>query len=538
MGLLSGNSCNIITIFPLGLDCDSLNATTPDDANGLVTLYITGGTPPYNVTWDNGSQGTLITNLLPGSYTATVTDYYKDFTATTTCNVDFDSFYLEEFYDCNNGNQIFYLADLPSIFVTGKTYELTTQVGCWISSGLTLYTGQTYYSQTALIQNGPFDSCLDCLPQPIPEPTYPQNLCMTFTKEPNFISQINFSSGNTINNYPSWTASSPSFLMYYNSGNTRWEISGWTSPGSPYFGTPVFLNPSAPPVGTWTINGVYGYNLLVTSGVCTGPPLVMRLSQNGPSCTTTSDGTINVFASGGIPPYTYSLDNVNYQISSVFTNLPPSTYTVYVKDSNNTITTQSATLTPQETFQNYTINLTPISQNTIFVSQTETRTYTFKIEVTPPLPITKTLSFTLPISVLLTGNTTSSTPIINTQQASTVSFSTLGTANITGPTTTIPVVTTSVKPAPCTKLNVITSAYTQTYQGTITGNSSIIGTLTQQLTTPSVSYEIYRCPLSCNVKNVIGLNNSTLTPSTCSYLNSAVQPIIYEFSKTGEAVQS
>jgi len=87
MGLLSGNSCNIITIFPLGVDCDSLNATTPDDANGLITLYITGGTPPYNVSWDNGSQGTLITNLLPGDYTATVTDYYKDFTATTTCSV-------------------------------------------------------------------------------------------------------------------------------------------------------------------------------------------------------------------------------------------------------------------------------------------------------------------------------------------------------------------------------------------------------------------------------------------------------------------
>jgi len=430
------------------------------------------------------------------------------------------------------------LADLPSVFVTGKTYELTTQVGCWQSSGLTTYTGQTYYTQVASILRGPFDTCLECLPQPTPEPTYPQNLCMTFTKGPNVISQINFSSGNTINNYPSWTASSPSFLMYYNSGNTRWEISGWTTAGAPYYGIPVYNNPSAPPIANWTINGVYGYSLLISSGVCTGPPLVIRLSQNGSSCTTTSDGTINVFASGGVPPYTYSLDNVNYQISSIFTNLPAGTYTTYVKDSNNTISSQSATITPQETFQNYTINLTPISQNTIVASQTETRTYTFKIDVNPPLPNTKTLSFTLPISVLLTGNTTSSTPVINTQQSSTISFSTIGTANITGPTTSTVATTTSVKPAPCTKLNVITSAYTQTYQGTITGNSSIIGTITQQLTTPSVAYEIYRCGLSCNVKNVIGINNSILTPPTCSYLNSAVQPIIYEFSKTGEAVQS
>ena len=100
MALLSGNSCNIITLFPLGLQCNSINASTPQSTNGVVTLYITGGTPPYNVTWNNGSTGTLLTNLGPGDYTATVVDYYGDFTGTTTCTVEFDSFYLEQFEDC------------------------------------------------------------------------------------------------------------------------------------------------------------------------------------------------------------------------------------------------------------------------------------------------------------------------------------------------------------------------------------------------------------------------------------------------------
>ena len=98
MGLLSGNSCNIITILPLGLSCDSINASTPDATNGLIALFVTGGTPPYTINWDNGLQGSPITNLLPGDYVATVSDYYGDFTATTTCNVGYNSFYIFRHY--------------------------------------------------------------------------------------------------------------------------------------------------------------------------------------------------------------------------------------------------------------------------------------------------------------------------------------------------------------------------------------------------------------------------------------------------------
>lgn len=34
MSQLSGNSCNIITLLPLGLDCDSINANTPETTDG------------------------------------------------------------------------------------------------------------------------------------------------------------------------------------------------------------------------------------------------------------------------------------------------------------------------------------------------------------------------------------------------------------------------------------------------------------------------------------------------------------------------
>ena len=44
------------------------------------------------------------------------------------------------------------------------------------------------------------------------------------------------------------------------------------------------------------------------------------------------NGNINAIGFGGTPPYTYSLDNVNYQASGNFYNLNAGTYTIYIKD--------------------------------------------------------------------------------------------------------------------------------------------------------------------------------------------------------------
>ena len=42
--------------------------------NGNITLVITGGTEPYDITWQHGATGTTLTDLLPGTYTFTITD--------------------------------------------------------------------------------------------------------------------------------------------------------------------------------------------------------------------------------------------------------------------------------------------------------------------------------------------------------------------------------------------------------------------------------------------------------------------------------
>ena len=79
------NECSPITIFPMGVVCVVTNPSKPRASNGTATLIITGGTPPYNIVWENGNNTVSIDNLSEGSYSATITDYYGDFIINTTC---------------------------------------------------------------------------------------------------------------------------------------------------------------------------------------------------------------------------------------------------------------------------------------------------------------------------------------------------------------------------------------------------------------------------------------------------------------------
>lgn len=68
-------------------------------------------------------------------------------------------------------------------------------------------------------------------------------------------------------------------------------------------------------------------------------PIVLAFTTTASNGT---DGVIDVQVSGGTPPYFYSLDNVNYQNTSVFNGLTPGSYTVYVKDFNNCLGFEAA----------------------------------------------------------------------------------------------------------------------------------------------------------------------------------------------------
>jgi hypothetical protein len=79
------NECDVLTLFPLFVECVTELPTSKISFDGSVSLIISGGTPPYNIVWDNGSVSQSLVDLTFGSYTALVVDYYGDFSATTTC---------------------------------------------------------------------------------------------------------------------------------------------------------------------------------------------------------------------------------------------------------------------------------------------------------------------------------------------------------------------------------------------------------------------------------------------------------------------
>ena len=106
------------------------------------------------------------------------------------------------------------------------------------------------------------------------------------------------------------------------------------------------------------------------------------------SCTT--NGTITVSGvSGGIAPYTYSIDGVNFQALATFSNLTKGTYTIIVKDAINcTFATNSITIIALDPPTDLTFNNTaltcPTNTSAITITGTTGGTGTLNYQITAP----------------------------------------------------------------------------------------------------------------------------------------------------------
>ena len=158
------NECDVITIFPLGVECFTIDPTTSDSFDGAVTLGITGGTPPYEVVWENGSLAQSLSNIGVGEYNSIVTDYYGDFTAYTTCVLS---------------------AETP---ITTTT---TTQ-------------------------------------EPLPSYEDICITIIRGNKLSSYVEYYQFDFNNYIGDYPTWTNITDGLDIVWDETNNQWEVSGWT----------------------------------------------------------------------------------------------------------------------------------------------------------------------------------------------------------------------------------------------------------------------------------------------------------------------
>ena len=114
--------CYFSTVLTLGIECNVTQPQVGQLYSGILDLNITGGTPPYYVVWTPGGIGKTIYYQGPGVYTATVTDVWRDFTATTTC-------ILEQELNCGfapNVTEYFIPTPTPTVTPTVTTTPTPT----------------------------------------------------------------------------------------------------------------------------------------------------------------------------------------------------------------------------------------------------------------------------------------------------------------------------------------------------------------------------------------------------------------------------
>jgi hypothetical protein len=529
------NECDVITIFPMGVECFVINPSSSKAFDGAATLLITGGTPPYTILWEVGSYAPALANLGVGEYSATVIDYYGDFTANTTCVLTAETLTLSGMCFVLTGiveDQLVYVSTESLGLKNGKPYYE-------INFGTDFYgyvywnppTNQWIFCQTLECQNyeysyldstsfypsgttGSWISSVD-IPSIIQEsyvgscviPTTPKelyDLCVSLEVREGGVGKvttietinIDLSPGDTINGEPSWTSSTSQYLLYWNTNSTpnQWTLTGYSP-------TTTFVNndPSYPPLSNWQILGnpsVIGITVL--EGNCsTEYSIFVDATKNDAICN--SKGSITVTASGGVAPYMYTIDGgQTYQSSPIFNNLNPGTYFVMAKDANNATST----------YGNITINTVPPVNYTLTLS-VDYNNNTFTMTA-PTLPQGVTLQVDLVMSSVFTYY-----PIGILPQPT---FNNVTTVQGTGvmPLVTVNQNTIPVS-GPCTINNPINALQTQKiYQSTLTLTSD--QTITGSTTNIIINDPIGGCRDSIGFYT-INIINPNINGCTCCHLD-------------------
>lgn len=512
MATLSGNNCTIITIIPMEVECKITDASSPTATDGIAEVQILGGTAPYTIQWSNGGQGTTITNLLPGTYSATVTDYYGDYVVTTSCVVGSSTSIFYQFDECDGG---------PTVYVSGSTYDppfpnfkpiikFNEISGCFEFIGPISSAGLPYSDLT--ISNS-YTTCEVCNP-PTPTPLPQGDLCLF---SPQLGVQYDFETNGTDSNGNfEWINTANGLVMSYNVTNGWWEVTPWTNVGT---GTMNLIQspPNTQPIGDWSnMGGNPKFTWQVQTGLCGSFPLLLNLSVSQPNCEG-ENGSVIMTASEGVPPYQYKIDGITpYQGSGVFNNVAPGSYTATVQDSDTPSSTTSVNFVIDTgvSSQVYSVQLTktPTITTTNEPQNSVTISYDYAVTVNPALPAGVTISLNLRFN----HTEERKAPIDNTSAI----FTTFIVGNVDGsPMTFTQSAQAGTTGENCQDLYLgdITTYMSTSNTVSITEGSTVTGTVTQAVDLNTVSPNCY-CPtvginqVSFNAENLVlaGSNCGTL----------------------------
>ena len=529
MAGLTGNQCTIITIIPMEVECNVTNASSPTASDGSVTVQVFGGTAPYLITWTNGitsQQGDTLTNLLPGTYSATVVDYFGDYSTTTECVVGSSSQIVYQFDSCPG-------FAAQTIYVSGSTYAppfpnnkpiivFNEIVGCWEFIGPISSVGLTYSALTVSNSHG---NCSNCNP-PTPTPPTQDTLCLTGLHATLPVQYEFTPDGVDSNGNFKWINTANGLTMSYNVSNGRWEVLTWTSLGNgqPYLGamTQTQSPPSLQPLGTWQNLGNSGgqkWAWNVATGPCVGiNNFLLSVIPSPPQCAGQTGNAI-MTASNGVPPYQYSIQGIQGpQSNGQFTGVVSGPYVGQVIDSVGNVATTNFTIGNGQTSTAYTLLMT--KSNEVITNPPgfqQTLTYDYSIVVNPSLPSGVSLTFDIDFShTEIRENASNSGQIQFTNSITGILDGSPMTFTSSNP------LTLNGSPSPnCQDNTVLITTYTTTNQTSITFDNSttIAGTVSVTSDLNFSPVGSCGCPIEGTNKISVQATNVRVVGNSCDSVN-------------------
>ncbi len=298
----------------------STNVSCFGNNNGAISVNVSGGTSPYSYNWSNGATSSSITNLIAGNYAVTVTD----------------------------GNGC--IANINAIAITQPAAPLTTAIG--VTQNVNCF-GQNTGSISVTVNGGTAPYAYNWSngnnTQNITN-LAAGNYSVTVTDANGCTENINAIAISQPGASLGATVTSTQNVSCTGGGNGSIDVtvSGGTMPYSySWSNGSTSEDISGLATGAYTVNitDANGCTFTLTETV-TQPAnnlyTAIQASQNV-NCYGGNNGNIDLTASGGTSPYTFSWSNG--ETTEDISNLQSGTYTVTVTDANGCYNNQTVTIT-------------------------------------------------------------------------------------------------------------------------------------------------------------------------------------------------
>ncbi len=289
----------------LGATVSSTEVSCPGGSDGTVTAAGTGGTPPYSYLWNNAQQGATITGLSAGLFVVTVKDSNNCETAKSILLTEPQPFVIADSIVPAN---CFSSADgAVYISVSGATPGYTY---LWSNATANQHlTGVAKGNYTVVVTDS--KGCSD-------------SKTFTVTSPPDLVSSV-------AGNNPDCHGNSTGFAVVSAGGGTAPYTYVWST--VPVQSGVMGVHLSGNVSYTVTITDDHDCSSTNTVLLADPTPVVVSTVPDSVTCFNGNDGTVLINASGGTPPYQYSLNNV-YQQDSLLTGLSAGEYTAIAQDNN------------------------------------------------------------------------------------------------------------------------------------------------------------------------------------------------------------